>query len=305
MAIDKINTQPLVQFYNQHQSRLRLLIVVLLSLYLIAFAAETLWRIIPEPTMSANPSVSSGTVTPRSSAQDGVNLAQIQRLNLFGDASKVEQPAQQAQVTDAPETRLNLILTGVVASSIKEGGAAIIENKGTQNTYGLGDKIEGTNATLQQVQHDRVIIKNGAQHETLMLDGLDFDEANQRRQRQVRQSRPAPRPEPSRQLSDDAIELTESLREEPAKFTDFISISPKTEDGQLVGYQVKPGKDPALFQSAGLQAGDVIVQINGLDLTDTQQSMEAMNELRSAQSIELTITREGAYETIYLDVPSS
>ena len=167
---------------------------------------------------------------------------------------------------------------------------------------GIFEKIEGTNATLQQVFRDRVIIKNGGQHETLMLDGIDYEQANRKRQRQV--VRPVEDDEPdNRRLSEDAVEVTETLRGNPANFTDYISISPKTEDGQLLGYQVKPGKDPALFESAGLQAGDVIAQINGLDLTDLQQSQEALSELRNSQTIELTIIRDGEYATIYLDLP--
>ena len=160
------------------------------------------------------------------------------------------------------------------------------------------EKIEGTNATLKQVFRDRVIIKNGVRNETLMLDGIDYDEANKRRQQQAKR-----RPQPVPDERDEADAATASLRERPASFTDFISISPKTEEGQLIGYQVSPGKEPALFKSAGLQAGDVIAQINGLDLTDMQQSQEALSELRNAQNIELTIIRDGSFTTLYLDLP--
>ena len=302
MTLDKINSQSLVTFFNQHQKQLHMLVVVLLSLYLLAFAASLVWRIIPEPTLSATPSVSVPNTTVTASGQSGVNVRRLQQLNLFGDATVSPEPQEPAQVTDAPETRLNLTLTGVVASSLEQAGTAIIENRNVQNVYGLGEKIEGTNATLQQVFRDRVIIRNGGQHETLMLDGIDYDEANRKRERQV--VRPVKDNEPdTRRLSDNAVEVTENLRGNPANFTDYISISPKTEDGQLLGYQVKPGKDPALFESAGLQAGDVIAQINGLDLTDLQQSQEALSELRNSQTIELTIIRDGEYATIYLDLP--
>jgi len=279
--------------------------VVLLSLYLIAFAAKLVWRIIPEPQLSATPTVSRAPVISSSSGQNGVNIAKIQQLNLFGNAAA--KPAEPvAEVTDAPETRLNLTLTGVVASSEQEAGTAIIENRGSQAVYGLGEKIEGTNATLQKVYNDRVIIKNGVRNETLMLDGIDYDEANRRREMQAR-NRPEPEEleEDTVELSDEALEATAALRERPANFTDFISISPKTEEGQLIGYQVSPGKEPELFKSAGLQAGDVITQINGLDLTDLQQSQEALSELRNAQTIELTIIRDGSLTTLYLDLPES
>ena len=305
MTFNKPNPQSLVVYLSQHQKQLHTIVVVLLSLYLIAFAAKLVWRIIPEPQLSATPTVSRAPVISSSSGQNGVNIAKIQQLNLFGNAAA--KPAEPvAEVTDAPETRLNLTLTGVVASSEQEAGTAIIENRGSQTVYGLGEKIEGTNATLQKVYNDRVIIKNGVRNETLMLDGIDYDEANRRREMQAR-NRPEPEEleEDTVELSDEALEATAALRERPANFTDFISISPKTEEGQLIGYQVSPGKEPELFKSAGLQAGDVITQINGLDLTDLQQSQEALSELRNAQTIELTIIRDGSLTTLYLDLPEA
>ena len=307
MTFNKPNPQSLVVYLSQHQKQLHTIVVVLLSLYLIAFAAKFVWRIIPEPQLSATPTISRAPVISSSSGKSGVNIAKIQQLNLFGNAAA--KPAEPvAEVTDAPETRLNLTLTGVVASSDQEAGTAIIENRGSQAVYGLGEKIEGTNATLQKVYNDRVIIKNGVRNETLMLDGIDYDEANRRREMQARQ-RPAPQEDEYEddtvELSEEAIEATAALRERPASFTDFISISPKTEEGQLIGYQVSPGKEPELFKSAGLEAGDVITQINGLDLTDLQQSQEALSELRNAQTIELTIIRDGSLTTLYLDLPES
>lgn len=310
MTLDTFNYQSVATTFGRHQKTLRLVVIVLLSLYLLAFLARLVWQFVPAPDMASAPASHATTPINKSAGQSGVNITQLQQLNLFGRLNQVPVQEPADEVTDAPETRLNLTLTGVVATSVADDATAIIENKGTQVVYGLGEKIEGTNATLRQVQADRVIIRNSGRDETLMLDGLDYDEANQRRQ-QVNRSRQRPlapnNPPPERearpQLSREAIEATASLREQPGDFTDFISISPYSEGGQLVGYQVKPGKNPALFQSAGLQAGDIIVQINGLDLTDTQQSMEAMNTLRSAQTIELTMTRDGEYLTVYLDMP--
>jgi general secretion pathway protein C len=308
MTFNKPNPQTLVVFVNQHQKQLHTLVVVLLSLYLIAFAAKLMWQIIPEPQLSATPTTARIAPVSTSNGRSGVNLSKIQQLNLFGDAAAAPKVETTEKVTDAPETRLNLTLTGVVASTEKNSGTAIIENRGSQAVYGLGEKIEGTNATLQTVYNDRVIIRNGVRNETLMLDGIDYEEANRRREQLARQQ-----PSPARnnsddeeqRLSDEALEATAALRDSPANFTDYISISPKMEDGQLIGYQVSPGKEPALFASAGLQSGDVISQINGLDLTDLQQSQAALSELRNSQSIELTIIRDGSYTTLYLDLPES
>lgn len=301
--------QSAITFINQRQASIRTVLIVLLSIYLLAYLAELTWRIVPSP-QSTGATSTSGINTSNRSSQTSINIARIKQLNLFGALQQETSAAvEQDTVTDAPETRLNLTLTGVVASTIEANGAAIIENRGSQQTYGIGEKIEGTNASLRKVFSDRVIIRNGARDETLMLDGVDFAEANKRRASQPtvasRTSAPARDEQARPQLSQDAITATRELRAQPAKFTDFLSISPAQSNGQLLGYRVQPGKNPSLFEAAGLQTGDVISEINGLDVTDPQQAREAMGELRSADALQLTVLRNEQYLTLYLDLPDA
>jgi general secretion pathway protein C len=233
-------------------------------------------------------------------------LADIKRLNLFGDFNAA--PVDVKEVTDAPVTRLNLTLTGVVASTVKDQGAAIIENRNQQQTYGIGEKIEGTNASLKEVYADRVIIKNGSSNETLMLDGVDYNKNSSQLTDQTRQTPDTPsqlrnQGAERRTLSDDAIRASRELQDQPASFVDYIAVSPHRPNGELLGYRVSPGKKPALFEAAGLQSGDVITDINGLDLTDIQQALEAMNMLKELQSLQMSVQREDELITIYLDLP--
>jgi general secretion pathway protein C len=72
----------------------------------------------------------------------------------------------------------------------------------------------------------------------------------------------------------------------------------------LSGYLVSPGKKPTLFKAAGLKSGDVITELNGLDLTDIQQALEAMNMLKELQSLQMSVQREDELITIYLDLPA-
>ena len=310
MAVDKLNPQSLALFFSQNQRHINTLIVVLLALYLLAFAAELVWRIIPEPQSDAQNTVAAASRnTPSRNANSSANISALQRLNLFGKVQQAVQPVVEA-VSDAPETRLNLVLTGVVSSSTPENGAAIIEHRGSQDTYGVGEKIEGTNAVLRLVQEDRVIIRNGSRDETLMLEGIDYAQANRERESRIQRQRSQrrsqamqPREEKDVELSQQAVEATRQLRESPDSFIDFISVAPHRANNELIGYRVSPGRNSALFQAVGLENGDIITQINGLDVTDPDQTMEAMGALRSAPAIELTVSRKGDVLTLFLELP--
>jgi len=299
-----INFTQIQDIFNRYQQQINLLLVALLSLYLIAYAAELTWRLLPgaEPSQSAN--ISIATVKTNGKNNNQVNLQKIKQLYLFGNPTLAPVKAAPA-VTNAPETNLNLTLTGVVASSETDLGAAIIENRGQQNTYGIGEKIEGTNVLIKQVFADRIIIQNGSRNETLMLDGIDFKQAQLNQAVTSSASANLDKSVQRRKLPQKAVEAAAQLRQQPANFTDFIAVSPSRISGQLQGYRVSPGRDPALFKAAGLKSNDIITEINGLDLTDIQQSMEAMGALRQAQSLQLSVKRKDQFLTLYLDLPDT
>jgi len=70
----------------------------------------------------------------------------------------------------------------------------------------------------------------------------------------------------------------------------------------FIGFKVTPGSQPTLFNSVGLQNGDVVVQLNGLDLSDLQQSKEAITELQQAESLQLEVLRGNEYVSLDLDI---
>jgi len=305
MTVVNYNVNQLWLQLVKHQASINKLIVVLLCLFLLAYGAELTWRLLPEPTNSNMPATIGRVANTASNANNvKLDLVAVKKLNLFGDLA-AQPVVENKTVTEAPVTKLNLTLTGVVSSSEIDEGAAIIENRNQQQTYGLGEKIDGTNATLAEVYVDRVIIKNGPSKETLMLDGIDYTKPQNMPNTQPTRVIPLDNNdnEERRTLSSEAVQATRELQQAPANFTDFINIVPHRVEGELQGYKVAPGKNPSLFKSAGLENGDVITELNGLDLTDMQQSLEAMNAIRTAESIQMTVDRSGELLTIYLDLP--
>jgi general secretion pathway protein C len=306
MTLGSANLSQIWLQISKYQSQLNLLLVVLLALYLLAFVADMTWRLFPSPELNQQSASQANKVSGNKiSNGDRINLSQLKSLNLFGDLTTAPVDTVKQEITDAPETRLNLTLTGVVATNVPSVAAAIIENRGMQNTYGIDDEIDGTNATLYQVYADRVIIQNGPSRETLMLDGVEYSTERQTYQppEQIVSSGEEITAEQQISLSPEVARSTRELQRSPAGFTDFITITPHTQDGQLAGYRISAGKKPNLFKGAGFVAGDIVIEINGLDLTDPQQALEAMSALREADSLQLTINRGEELLTLYLDFP--
>ncbi len=79
-----------------------------------------------------------------------------------------------------------------------------------------------------------------------------------------------------------------------------IRPSPRKKNGQLIGFAVRPGTNRALFNQTGLQAGDVVTEINGVALTNNRVSRQAMQSLATASSATLTVLRGGQPTTVQL-----
>ncbi len=91
------------------------------------------------------------------------------------------------------------------------------------------------------------------------------------------------------------------LMSNPGKITDYLNISPVRVDGRMVGYRLNPGSNPEMFNQLGLVANDLAVSsINGLDLRDNAQAMQAMQQVAGATEMTVTVERQGQLYDVYV-----
>ncbi len=283
------------------QRKISALLLVVIVIYLAFLTAQLVWMLWPQESQQALTS----QVSSKSSSNKRLNINKITSQNLFGVVEvkkQEEQPEPEVVINDAPETSLNISLTGVVAvDKDDKAGLAIIESQGKQDTYAVTDVVTGTRARIEQILFDRVIIKVGARFETLMLDGIDYSKkvgtGKRTNQKAAQKTKPVTNrkvtPTKNKQLKQELISKRRELLEEPGKLFDYIRISPKRVSGEIVGYTLNPGKDPKLFRTMGLKNNDLAISINGYMLTDMQQAMSAIRELRNASSATIVIDRDG------------
>lgn len=79
-----------------------------------------------------------------------------------------------------------------------------------------------------------------------------------------------------------------------------VRPSPRRENGQLIGFAVKPGTNRALFNQTGLKSGDVVTAINGMPLNNNAASRQAMQGLASSSGASLTVLRGGQETMVQL-----
>ena len=132
------------------QQKITQVIILLLLCYIAYLFAQITWLGVSESPQNTHLTLQ-GSVSASSTPQKQIEVKSIQALNLFGAFTQQKEERVEEVIEDAPETRLKLTLTGVVASSDKATAAAVIESSGRQETYSIGENITGTRATLSLI----------------------------------------------------------------------------------------------------------------------------------------------------------
>jgi general secretion pathway protein C len=281
----------------QQLNRIFSLILVVLLAWLMAKLTWLVW-----PTPEAASPIQSETLT-NTQVTGSPSLDALLAAHLFGQfQEKSVEPVPVARVTEAPKTNLNVKLTGVVATKNQpEQGTAIIESNGVEQVYAVDEQIEGTSASLKQVLEDRVLLQVSGRFETLMLDGLEYQQLSDDNApvgEGLQEVPSAPEPVAYSPAQTDLNTARQEMLAEPAKFFDYVRVTPRHRNGQMYGYALLPGKDPELFARMGLMPNDVAIEINGVRLNDMQQAYGIISELREAKQASIKVERDGEIKDV-------
>ena len=82
-----------------------------------------------------------------------------------------------------------------------------------------------------------------------------------------------------------------------------VHVVPAFHDGRTIGVKLFPAYGSPLAR-AGLERGDVVVRINGIDLRDPGATVAALTSLRDARVLTFDILRHGRPGTISIDARS-
>ena len=270
-----------------------------------------------EPTM---PAPTFATEPLQQTTRQPVDLASLQSWHLFGVGTDLEEsslsqaiPAQGIE-DNAQETRLELVLVGVLAAREDGLGQAIIEYRRSQAIYRVGDSlpVQGR-VSLAKVLPDRVVLDNNSTYELLMLyDRSDIgarlvstEQASNRRSVadpvEVRSSAAA---------REQSATLTATDRsryyENPEALAEIVAVAAHRDaSGQLIGYRVTPGARPDQFNALGFKAGDLVTSVNGLMLAEPSNALMLYQLLREASEAEFVIQRGDTELTLTVEVAES
>lgn len=284
---------PLQRLFQAYERHVRWLPPAL-NLLLVAAIAMTLahlaWSLVPTPA-TARWQPAPVQATAPASSRGPVSIDALLAAQLFG-LYQAEPVA--TDLNNAPETRLNLTLLGILAGRGEGDSRALIaDGSGEEKPYAIGDDI-ARGVTLQAIYPDRVVLLRNGQAETLRLNKDQPGAASD--------TPVAVAPVGGTATATTLTAVRDQVLQDPSRAAEYIRVQPASQNGQMHGYRVYPGRDRELFNNAGLRPGDVVTAVNGIELDNAQKALQMLNDLSRANNFTLTVDRGGQTQTVNISL---
>jgi general secretion pathway protein C len=172
-------------------------------------------------------------------------------------------------------TSLQLVLFGIRMNEASGGGSAIIDVPGDgQQSFAVGDEIM-PGVTLKAVAYDHVVIARGGADEQLYVAQSGGGDAGVAAPATDKGSAPS-----------------------VSTLTGAVAATPRSENGLVTGVTIQPGGDAAAFAATGLQAGDVLLRVNGERVRALEDIAAAVVANSGQGPIQMDVERGGQRITI-------
>jgi general secretion pathway protein C len=227
----------------------------------------------------------------------------IEKPVAAGEATATTQPPEK---TSLPLQLLAIMYAGPPPEGLQWSVAVVRDTEDkSMGAFGAGQKVHG--AVITEIQETRIYLDNSGKTE--FLDLLDTKEAPN--QPAVAAVTPTPAgggdalstemAKGIKKTSEHAYDIQRSTLESVLGNMSLLSrsarIVPEIRDGKAAGFRLYSVRPDGPFALIGMQNGDVISSINGLEITSPEKALEVYAKLKSASHLSLGLERNGAKVT--------
>lgn len=219
------------------------------------------------------------------------DYASLMKNNPFGFPAGELKPLSASSGTSISQSDLALI--GTIAGRKDRSYAIFLDKTGKQDIFKVGDNVLGL-GTLRKVDKDSVVImSNGRDIKVPFSDMTDIKE--------VKAGGPGAsglgkRTGESTYLIDQ--QRIQQALEKPDQLMTDARFIPNMAEGRQQGFVLRELKPGGLYQSLGLQNGDVLLRINEYSISSPDTALQAITALKGIDRAQLDIIRNGARMTM-------
>lgn len=229
------------------------------------------------------------------------DLTGLLAVPLFGESPAQIQSAGPVVKKAAPIVRspLMLKLLGTVVAG-EESAAIISLTAGSdQRVFLIGETIQ-PGVTLHAVEPWAIVVDRAGILERVSLEqGAELTAAS------MPVKAAAGFPEAASPVAVQRRMNRGRVQQQLGDFPTLLSqarVIPNFTDGKPDGFVISEIVQGSLYQQAGLLNGDIILKINGQQVTDARQAMSMFQELQNASAIDLELRRAGQVKRVHYDI---
>lgn len=211
----------------------------------------------------------------------------IQDRDIFDVKKMVSTPTKDSSDKDIvlPVAEMGLTLRGTITGP-RDIARAIIEEKGKQGLYRIGDTIKG--AMITAIYRNKVVMDVGGTEQMLVVE-----EAKAKKSSKYTSRSSSTRTSPTR-LPADIGDIMQNLD----KYIGKARIVPYFKGGRPYGFRVSNVNRSSLIYELGARSGDIVKSINGMPVRSPEDAFAAYQELTNESSVEVELERRNKSVTI-------
>jgi general secretion pathway protein C len=300
--------------FLKHYKLLYLLLPIALGLALGHLAATGAGIFLTPPAQQGGATMDQVPVATRKPV-----LQEYQRIverNIFDSTAKpvVALETEEAPaVSAAPMTRSDLTLFGTVVRA--EESLAVIRSSRDVRTYKLGAELQG-GGVVDTIERNTVQIRyaNGSTQTLSLREEETSSSAAAAPPPATARGRGAAAPPAPAQGAGGEIravgenrwvipqQVAAQARGNLNELLRQARMEPNMVNGQTQGFVVRMIQPRSLLALLGIQRGDVLHQINGVELDSPEKALQIFQQLREARSISIALQRGGNNMTFQYEV---
>ncbi len=286
-------------FLLKHYRGFYLLLPVLLGLALGNLAATALGIYLSPPVLAAR-EPGAGP------AGDRPDRPPSPTSRSFSSAiSSIPPPQQAATLTavestpetaaSAPAVRTDLLLFGTVTRGADS--LAVIKAGQKVSTYRLGDEVPG-GGTIAAIERQSVQIRNpNGSTQTLPLYAENRPQENSPSRSMRSSGEKRCRRREIHSVGENRWVIPQTVAEQArgniGELLKQARVEPNTVNGKTEGFVVRMIQPRSILANLGIQRGDILMQVNGVELDGPEKALQIFQQLREAKNISIGLLRNG------------
>lgn len=307
----------MTELLKQYLWVLDLFAILLTSFFGAKLTAVYLGQKMAMPQKAAKPQVVVSTPAAEPQITPFEDYKIIMERNIFDSEELTAAPSEEATAQATPtgepvKTSLGIKVLGVLVLGKGDDprSSATVQGTGGTNAYAVGDENGfAPNTKLMKVQPSRIIFSNagrlefapfGEEEELTIFGPPPEGTAAAPPAKVAALPRETVKTEGEGKFAIDKAEVDNALSNLERLYTEIRAV-PNFAGGKVSGMKILSVKQGSLFDKLGLQRGDVLEKINGMEL-DVKKGLEIFNQLKSERSLTVDLIRQGAKKSFEYDI---